>query len=147
MSSVFSVWTKWFSTPSQSGWLTSGRISCRAFWEVSAPCIPSSSCVSFLRLNMKTFTAWTCSSSSFLSPLPRCFSPRSEGSVLAAHRAVQEGRPHHSGSPEGGSFLRHLHCVGCSWTQQQAGSGHPGTPSVEDCAGFSVVLKVEGTPG
>lgn len=43
---VCSVWTKWSSTLSQSGWQTSGRINCQAFWEVLAPCTRSSSCVS-----------------------------------------------------------------------------------------------------
>lgn len=42
-----SVWTKWSSTPSQSGWQTSGRISCRVSWEVLGPCTRSSSCVSW----------------------------------------------------------------------------------------------------
>lgn len=54
-------------------------------------------------------------------------SPRSERSVLVAHRAVQERWTHYSRSPEGGSVLRHLNGVSCSGTQQQAGAGHSGT--------------------
>lgn len=41
-------------------------------------------------------------------------SPRSEGSVLDAHRAVQEGRTYYSRSPEGGSVLWHIHSICCS---------------------------------
>lgn len=58
-------------------------------------------------------------------------SPWSEGSVLVAHRAVQEGWTHYSRSPEGGSILRHLHSICCSGAQQQAGAGHTGTQSVK----------------
>lgn len=59
------------------------------------------------------------------------YSPRSEGSVLAAHRAVQEGWTHYPRSPKGGSVLRHLNCLSCSGAQQQAGAGHSGRQDLD----------------
>lgn len=59
-------------------------------------------------------------------------SPRSEGSVLVAYRAVQERWTHYSRSPEGGSIFWHLHSISCSGAQQQARAGHTGTESVHE---------------
>lgn len=67
--------TKWFSTPSRSGWRTSGRISCPASWEVSDPCTQSFSCVScfcFLQtfLQLLSIIAWiVVHTSSLLHPV------------------------------------------------------------------------------
>lgn len=77
----------------------------------------------------------TCFFSRFFPPLSTsvCFpSPWSEGSVLVAHRAVQEGWTHYSRSPEGGGILWYLHSISRSRAQQQAGAGHTGIQSVQD---------------
>lgn len=84
-------------------------------------------CCTPCQSNIYMFTCFTLSL--FISPFSFS-SPRSEGSVLVAHRAVQEGWTHYSRSPEGGSILWHLHSIGCSGAQQQAGAGHTGTQSV-----------------
>lgn len=65
--------------------------------------------------------------SRFIScPLPTC-SPWSEGSVLVTNRAVQERWTYYPRPAEGGGILRHLHGIGCSGAQQQAGASHTGT--------------------
>lgn len=131
------VWTKWSSTLSPSGWQTSGRISCQAFWEVSAPCTLLSSCVSsYCRFLLQHPLLHSCQMNNLIV-VNLCLSvgfssPWSARSLLAAHWAVQKGWAHYPRSPAGGSIIRHLHSISGSGAQQQAGAGHTGTPSVLD---------------